>query len=55
MSFTVKHLSSGKKTSHILLPKQPQAVVLKRSTHFDSHLKFGEEKAEKWREGNKHL
>lgn len=37
------------------LPKQSQAVSLKNSTDFYFPLKFREDKAEKWRERNKHL
>lgn len=56
MSFTVRHVSSGKKkTNHVLLPKWSQAASHKNCMDFYSNLEPGEEKAESGSEGNKHL
>lgn len=63
MSFTVRHVSSEKKPS-CRKNKTPRTTargvpgciaVHKNYTDFHSNPELGEEKAEKGREGNKHL
>lgn len=50
-----RFLWKRKTIDRVLLPEWSQAVSRKNRTGFYSTPELGEEKPEKWREGNKHL